>query len=291
MIISVSRRTDVPAFYSRWFFHRLQEGFVIACNPINAHQVKRVSLSPEAVDGFVFWTRNAAPMLRELHRLRDYGFYFQFTLTPYGADLEPRLPPMEERIDHFLRLSDRVGAQRVIWRYDPILLSKNVGLDDHLDRFEKIARRLSGYTHKCIISFIDMYRHIQKRVTDLSVAAPGILDMRKLAASIAEMARKAGMKVETCAEGIDLADLGIEHGRCIDARLISEITGKTLNVEKDRRQRKLCGCAASVDIGQYNTCRYLCQYCYANISRKKIEENDAMHEEKSPSLVGRIGGK
>ncbi len=288
MIVSCSRRTDIPAFYSRWFFNRVREGFVCVRNPMNAKQIRRISLAPEEVDCFVFWTKNPAPMLDELRLLQNYSYYFQFTLTPYGRDLEPNLPPMDERINSFLRLADRIGPQRVIWRYDPILFSKDITINYHRECFERIANRLSGHTRKCMISFIDMYRHIHHRMAGLAVRAPEKPEMRRLAGSIAQIAQNAGMKVETCAEEIDLADLGIDHGSCIDARLISEITGRRLPFEKDKYQRKLCGCVAGVDIGQYDTCPCFCQYCYANVSRNKIEKNCALHDEQSPLLIGEI---
>jgi len=291
MIVSCSRRTDISAFYTDWFFNRIRDGYVMVRNPMNAKQIRRVSLLPEDVDGFVFWTRNPAPMLKRLDRLRDYGYYFQFTLTPYGRDLEPNLPPLDERIEAFCGLAERIGHQRVIWRYDPVLLSKDITVNYHRDRFEGIAKRLSGHTRKCIISFIDMYRHIANRMAGLSVRAPDVSEMCLLAKGIREVAGECKMKVETCAEEIDLADLGIDRGSCVDARLISEITGKSLSVEKDRYQRKFCGCTASVDIGQYDTCRYFCKYCYASVSRKKIEDNWALHDEQSPLLVGRISDK
>lgn len=285
MIVSCSRRTDIPAFYSRWFFNRLREGFVLVRNPMNAGQIRRVSLAPADVDGFVFWTKDPAPILEELHLLKDYGFYFQVTLTPYGRDLEPNLPPPAERLETFIRLSDQIGPQRVIWRYDPILLSGALGIEDHLEHFSHLASRLSGHTRKCIISFIDLYRHIQARMSDLSARAPDPTEMHLLAKSIAQIAGRCGMTVETCAEEIDLSGCGIEHGRCIDARLIAELTGRPPVAQKDKYQRKLCGCAASVDIGQYDTCPHLCQYCYANVSRRKMERNCALHDDQSPLLI------
>jgi len=286
MIISCSRRTDIPAFYSDWFFNRIREGFVLVRNPMNAKQVRRVSLLPEDVDGFVFWTKNPKPMLERLHLLNRYDYYFQFTLTSYGKDIESGVPPVEEMVDSFRRFSDRIGPRRVIWRYDPILLAKDIGMPYHLEHFADMAGRLSGYTQKCVISFLDMYRHITNRMVGLSVRAPDVSEMRMLAKGICEAAGPCGMKVETCAEEIDLDDLGIDHGSCIDVRLMSDISGKNLSAEKDRYQRKLCGCAASVDIGQYDTCRYFCKYCYANVSSKKIEKHCALHDQQSPLLVG-----
>ena len=291
MIISCSRRTDIPAFYSSWFFNRIDEGFVLVQNPMNPRQVRRVSLAPDDVDCIVFWTRNPAPMLDKLHLIQSFHYYFQCTLTPYSSDIEPNLPPKNERLDSFRRLSDRIGPERVIWRYDPILLSKDIRIDDHPDLFGVMARQLSGYTQKCIISFIDMYRHIANRMADLAVRAPDEPEMWMLSEKIAQAAGRFGMKVETCTEEIDLAGLGIGHGSCIDARLISKITGKPIAAEKDKNQRKLCGCAASVDIGQYDTCRYFCKYCYANVSPKKIEKNSALHDDQSPLLIGEIGDK
>jgi hypothetical protein len=161
MIISCSRRTDVPAFYSDWFFNRLSEGYVLVLNPMNARQVRNVSLALPDVDCIVFWTKNPAPMLDRLHLLKDYPKYFQFTLTPYDRDVEPNLPPKSELIDTLLRLSDKIGKKRIIWRYDPVLLTDKISIDYHVDHFGDLAKRLSGYTERCVISFIDMYRHIQ----------------------------------------------------------------------------------------------------------------------------------
>jgi len=286
MIISCSRRTDIPAFYSDWFFNRLREGYVLVRNPMNHRQVRNVSLAPPDVDCLVFWTKDPSPMLDRLQLLKDYNYYFQFTLTPYGKDIEPHLPLKAEIVDKFIRLSDTIGKKRIIWRYDPILLSASINLDYHIERFHDLARQLAGHTEKCIISFLDMYRHIQGRMTDHSVRPPDESEMRILAAQWARIAQSHNLRMATCAEKIDLADLDIGHGRCIDDRLIAALTGTELKIPKDKYQRELCGCIASVDIGEYNTCRHGCRYCYANVSQKKIEINQALHYNQSPLLIG-----
>ncbi|MGD0022181.1 MAG: DUF1848 domain-containing protein [Smithellaceae bacterium] len=285
MIISCSRRTDIPAFYSDWFFNRIHEGYVLVCNPMNSKQVRNISLAPSDVDCIVFWTKDPAPMLDKLQLLQDYNFYFQFTLAPYGKDIELNLPPKTEIIDTFLKLSDKIGKKRIIWRYDPILLSKSVGIEYHVNNFASLAKLLSGHTEKCIVSFVDMYRHLQNKMTHLSVRPPDESEMRVLAEKITQIANDNNIKVETCAEKIDLADLEIGHGRCIDDRLIAELTGVDLKIGKDKNQRELCGCVASVDIGEYNTCKHLCSYCYANVNQKKVEKNNALHHSTSPYFL------
>ena len=286
MIISCSRRTDIPAFYSDWFFNRLHEGYVLVRYPLNPHQVGQVSLKPVDVNCIVFWTKDPTPMLDRLHLLKDYHYYFQFTLTPYDTDIEPYLPPKDQILNSFIRLSEQIGKKRIIWRYDPIILSERMNSAYHIEHFGNLARRLSDHTEKCIISFIDMYRHIQSRMASLSLRPPDASEMRMLAENMAEIGGRQKMKIETCAEEIDLADLGIEHGRCIDDRLISELTGTRLKFEKDKSQRKLCGCAAGIDIGDYNTCRHLCSYCYANTSQKTLEKNFDRHDNSGLLLVG-----
>jgi len=257
-------------------------------NPLNAHQVRRISLTHSDVDCIVFWTKDPAPMLDRLHFLQEYNYYFHFTLTPYGKDIEPHLPPKAEIVDTFIRLSDKIGKKRIIWRYDPILFSRNVNMEYHVEYLTKLAKCLSRHTEKCIISFIDMYRHLQNGMAHLSVRAPDKSEMRTLAEQLVQVAGTYGMKVETCAEKIDLSDLGIEHGKCIDDRLISDLTGRKLNIGKDKYQRELCGCIASVDIGEYNTCRHGCRYCYANVNRKKIEKNQSLHNDQTSLLIGSI---
>jgi len=286
MIISCSRRTDIPAFYSDWFMSRIADGFVMVRNPVNPKQVRRISLAPADVDCLVFWTKDPAPMLNRLRLLDDYAFYFQFTLTPYDRDIEPHLPPKTKIIETFLKLSDKMGPGRIIWRYDPIFLSDGITVDFHADRFHDLAKQLSGHTEKCVISFLDMYRHLQSRMSDLAVRPPEELQMRELAAMIAQIAGNYKIKVETCAEVIDLADLGVDHGRCVDDRLIAELTGRKLRMTKDKYQRDLCGCVTSIDIGEYNTCGHGCLYCYANVSKKKFEKNQSLHYTQSPSLIG-----
>lgn len=286
MIISCSRRTDIPAFYSDWFFNRIREGYVLVRNPMNSNQLRRVSLDSAVVDCIVFWTKNPAPLLDRLHLLKDYNYYFQFTLTPYGKDIEPNLPPKTQIIDTFLKLSDKIGKKRIIWRYDPILFSESINIEYHVEHFTRFAERLSGHTEKCIISFIDMYHHLQGKMAGLSLRPLDESEIRVLAEKIAWIAGTNNIKVATCAEKVELADLGIQHGKCIDDHLISELTGINLKIAKDKNQRELCGCVSSIDIGEYNTCNHLCNYCYANVSQKKIEKNQSLHYSQSPLLIG-----
>lgn len=288
MIISASRRTDIPAFYSDWFFKRVQEGFALVRNPMNPHQVSKVSLEREAVDCIVFWTKNPGNMLPKLSLLDGYPYYFQFTLNSYDQKLEPGVPRKSQVIDTFKRLSDKLGQERVIWRYDPIILNESLDVSHHEKYFEILAGKLYGYTTKCILSFVDYYKK-----DDKSFKANGIVELsdakkRELAYKFAAIAGKYGLMLETCAEGIDLSDMGIGHARCVDPALIEKLTGVKIKSEKDRNQRKPCGCISSADIGTYNTCGHGCIYCYANHSADSVKRSCANYDVDSPILCSRL---
>lgn len=264
MIISASRRTDIPAFYGDWLLARIGEGFVDVRNPMNPGQIRRVRLLPEDVDCFVFWTKNPAPMLPLLPRLSGYDYYFQFTLNGYGPDIEPRLPPLAARIETFRRLSDQIGPARVVWRYDPILLTPAYDADFHVDMFAKIAGQLCGKVERVTISFIDYYRKIAKNWRRLQMREPAPEETEQIARAIAAIAAENRMAPSSCAEKWNLAPFGIPAGACIDPALIERITGRFQPARRAKAQRPLCGCAESADIGAYDSCAHGCAYCYAN---------------------------
>ena len=288
MIISASRRTDIPSFYSDWLYNRITDRFVIARNPRNFRQVSKVSLAPGDVDGIVFWTKNPAPMLERLGELRDYTFYFQFTLTPYGREIEPNLPAKEsDLLETFKKLSDRIGPDRVVWRYDPVLINARYSPEYHIDAFGRFAEALYGFTHRVTISFIDEdYRGVRNNIKGLALLDFPLEMQTGLGAGLAKIARSRGMAIGVCAEKMDLQAFGIDRARCIDAGLIEKLSGRFLNIGKDKNQRPECGCAASTDIGMYNTCQNGCLYCYANYNPKLIARNASNHNPLSPLIYG-----
>lgn len=286
MIISASRRTDIPAFYSDWFFNRLKDGYVMVRNPMNYHQVSKISLSTDVVDCIVFWTKNPAKMLSKLPLLKDYKYYFQFTLNAYGQELEVNVPNKHEVIQTFRQLSERIGKEKVIWRYDPIFFTDKIDEDYHYKHFDFLAKSLEDYTKKCVISFLDLYKNTKNNLK-LVEMTPIASDQAKLIAkNLADIAHSHGLSVESCAEDIDLSDVGIQSGKCIDDNLISEVIGVPITVDKDKTQRAECGCAASIDIGAYNTCNHNCLYCYANFNNKAVEQNCGAHNPESLLLFG-----
>ncbi|PWB46870.1 MAG: hypothetical protein C3F18_12375 [Nitrosomonadales bacterium] len=293
MIISASRRTDIPAFYSEWFLNRVSEGYVLLKNPFNAHQIRRVSLRPEDVDLIVFWTRNADKLMPSLRQLdtRGYRYYFQYTINSYPRSVEKSVPGPQRAIQTFIELSNLIGARKVIWRYDPILVSNLSSIGEHKRVFEKIARALTGSTERVVISFVDMYKRVSAnigQVPGLSVDkefanSDAVFD---LAQHISDVAKQCGMSIQSCAEEIDLEQQGIMHGKCIDDNLIRSLYSISVSAKKDKNQRLPCGCVESVDIGQYDTCLHGCQYCYATTNHLQATKNFEKHNPKSPLLIG-----
>ena len=250
MILSVSRRTDIPGFYSDWFFNRIRDGFLYVRNPMNAHQISRINLSPEVVDCIVFWTKNPVPMLERLDELEKYNYYFQFTITGFDRDMEPNLPDKREvLIPTFQRLSQQLGKERVIWRYDPIALNERYDADYHKRAFREIADSLAGHTEKAVISFVDLYAKIRRNMAKQKVREASDAEMLELAEHLVRIARERDLVVESCAERINLHSVGVEHGCCIDRRLIERLIGCPLKVDKDKNQRQECGCYESIDVG------------------------------------------
>jgi DNA repair photolyase len=288
MIISASRRTDIPAFFSDWFYNRIAQGYLLVRNPMNQHQISRINLSPKVVDCIVFWSKDPSRMTDRLQKLKEYSFYFQYTLTGYGQRLEPNVPSSQESVDTFRRLSHLVGKDRVIWRYDPIILSEQFNESYHIDRFEQIARQLSGKTRRCVISFVDMYKKSKRNMASVPVNEISVEQMIQMATILRKISSKHDIELTSCAETVDLAQYGINHGKCIDDKLIEEISGFALDVEKDPTQRAECGCVASVDIGAYNTCAHECLYCYANYNHNWVHRNYAAHDPESPLLFGAV---
>lgn len=288
MIISASRRTDIPAFYSEWFFNRLKEGFVYVINPMNPKQVSKIRLHPDTVDCFVFWTKNAGPMIKRLDELKDYKYYFQFTITGYDKDIERGISNKREIIDSFKVLSDKIGRNRVIFRYDPILLTEKYTIQYHCRAFEKLCQALHGYTCKCVISFIDYYKKTERNMKEIKLLPMTEAVMEELAEKFSKIAHNYHLELETCAEQIDLSKYGIHKGKCINDRLISQLLGCQIDVKKDDTQREVCGCVKSIDIGQYHTCKHHCLYCYANFNDALVEENFLRYDKHAPTLIGAI---
>lgn len=290
MIVSVSRRTDIPAFYSDWFMDKIEQGYLYVMNPFNRKQVSKIILTPNTVDCFVFWTKDAAPIIDKLPKLdaRGFKYYFQFSLTPYNRDIEPGIKDKNQVVHTFIRLSELIGKEKVIWRYDPILLSNQYNKEYHYTMFEKLCKRLSGYTEKCVISFMDMYTKTERNTRELGLIDITEEDMIEIAAKLAYIAGKYGLYIETCTERIDLSFLNIQKGKCIDDKTIERILGCPITVKKDDTQREACGCVKSIDIGQYNTCKHFCVYCYANYNRAQVMENCEAYDIHSPLLIGKL---
>lgn len=289
MILSVSRRTDIPAFFPRWFLRRLREGFVLARNPMNHSQVSRIPLSPETIDCIVFWTKDPAPLLPYLDEIgARFPFYFQFTLNAYGRDAEPNVPPLAERLKTLRALSGKIGRERIVWRYDPVLLSPKYDEAWHIKSFGRLAREIAPYAERCVFSFLDFYPKIAKGLRAVQGRVCEETEMNALAEAFGRAARENGLPIAACAEAGDYSAWGVERSRCIDPELIGRLTGREIRAAKDRNQRPECGCAESVDVGAYNTCRHGCRYCYANFSAESTAARVARHDESSPLLVGDV---
>jgi hypothetical protein len=296
MIISASRRTDIPAFYTKWFLNRIKAGYCAVPNPFNRNRVSYVSLKPDELDVIVFWTRNPAPLIPFLRELDDQGFryYFQFTVLDNPGKIDQKSPPFSTSVKTFKKLSDMIGPERVIWRYDPIVISQLTGVQFHIDHYEKIAKELQGYSHRSVISVVDFYKKASRRFTELHKQGIDIIDYQGqsserfdfLMEQLVHSATSHKFETFSCSEVLDLTKYGVNRGKCVDDDYIHQVFNVPVNRKKDPNQRAECGCVISKDIGMYDSCLFGCQYCYATSSFERARINHDQHDANSPSLIG-----
>ena len=285
MILQTGLRTDIPAFYTPWFLNRLAEGFVLVRNPYNSGQLIRYRISPDVVDCLTFCTKNPAPMLPHMDRLRPFRQYWFVTITPYGEDIEPHVPPREQVMADFRHLSGIVGPDCVAWRYDPILLTDPYTIQRHLTDFAAMCAALEGATRTCIISFIDLYEKVKRNFPEARAVCQE--DRLLLGREMAIIAARHGIRLKSCCEGEALAAFGVDCSGCMTLSTYEQALGIRLNAPRTARSRE-CLCHLSADIGAYNTCGHGCRYCYANHDETRVRQAMAQHDPLSPLLVGHV---
>ena len=297
-IISASRRTDIPAFYARWFMNRVRAGFCTYPNPYRPSSVCRVDLRPDAVAGVVFWTRNARPMLRFLPELdeRGFGYVFQYTLVNYPRAMDPRSPSVTGAADTLRELCEHVGRDRIAWRYDPIILTADLDEEWHRRNIDFLLDLLGDRVGRLVVSVVDPYRKTQRRIGSLESGEVRYQprDYLSLLAWIASRAAQRGLPVQSCAEPlIDSAVLAA--GPCVDAAWLQETENRRASAQGQEArtvpsaghgQRPGCLCHRSVDIGVNNTCGFGCRYCYAGGDHEKALLNLARHDPQATCLAG-----
>ena len=271
-VISASRRTDIPAFYSTWFMNRIRAGYCEVVNPFNSSQIARVSMRPEDVATIAFWTRYPVPLLRHVDELRErgYRFYFHCSINGYDERLEEANPALDKAVNGFHAAA---AVARTIWRYDPIVVTDNTPPAWHVENFARIAKRLAGRTSECYFSFIDVYgktrRNLDKRGIALRDADPAAI-----ARELSSIAAAHGIKLYACCEDA-LVTGAVEKGRCV---FVPEFAGRPAPTRAE------CGCIESIDIGAYDTCRFGCVYCYATNSREAAGRRAARHDPEDAAL-------
>ena len=290
-IISASRRTDIPAFFPEWFMNRLRAGSAQYMNPFSSRAVT-VSLKSEDVHSIVFWTKDFRPMLRHLDELdaRGYRFTVLYTITGMPKEIEPNVPVPEESIATVHFLAGRYSPRHVAWRFDPILFSDMTPPEEHEHRFHTLARKLSGATQRCIVSFVEFYGKVQRNLervtkeTGIGFRNPELVEKSALLARLAEIAAKNGMSIDSCCNEALVTDQ-VRRSHCIDGALLAELFPDMPHIAKSNPTRDGCGCTTSRDIGAYGTCRHNCIYCYANTSAQQVENNCARHDPCADALL------
>ena len=287
MILFVSGRCDIPAFYSEWFFNRLQEGFADVRNPYNEHQISRILLNEEMIDCILFCTKDPRSMLHRLHEI-PFPFLFHVTLTGYHQDIEPGIKDKKAILEAVKQLSEQIGKDRVIVRYDPILLNERYTAHYHGRAFESLCQKLDGFVDTYILSFVDFYKNTRKHAKRLGIQVLNEEAMRAVAMEIEPSISKYHVKVQTCAEKIDLSKYGILQGGCVSREDLKRRLGSHLLLPVGKSVRSQCQCLPTVDIGDYNACAHYCAYCYANYDEQRIQKNVLLHDPKSSLLLGHL---
>ena len=286
MILNTGLRTDIPGFFSEWFYNRIEEGFVYVRNPYAKNQIYSYRLDPELIDCIIFCTKNPKPMFENLEKIDKFNQYWHITITPYEKEIEPNVPPMNDVLESFKYLSKKLGKENVTLRYDPIFINEKYTLEKHIESFEYIINSLSGYTTEAIISFIDLY---EKTKRNFPKAIEVTKDERlKLGKEFAQIGKKNNITIKTCVEGSELDKFGIDSSGCMTKEVIERAINKNLNVPKQKARNGECYCLLNNDIGEYNTCGHGCLYCYANSNKRLVKRNLKLHDPKSPILIGEI---
>ena len=284
MILNVSGRTDIVAFYHKWFLNRLKEGYVDVRNPFFKSKISRIYFSD--VDGIIFCTKNPIPILNHLDEIK-LPFIFHITLTSYKKDIEPNLVPKGKIIEAIKKLSNKIGKQKIWIRYDPIFINDYYTIDYHIKNFKRMCELLDGYVEKIIVSFLDMYQNVRYNISYLRPKELKEEDYKKIGESFSQIAKTHNMTAQTCGEKRNLKEYGFKVEDCLTREIAYNLTGKT-NFKKWQARKDKCSCVEMVDIGEYNTCNHMCRYCYANYDEAKVKENIKMHDDKSSVLIGNI---
>ena len=286
MILNTGLRTDIPGFFSEWFYNRIDDGFVYVRNPYAKNQIYSYRLDPELIDCIIFCTKNPKPMFENLEKIDKFNQYWHITITPYEKEIEPNVPPMNDVLESFKYLSKKLGKENVTLRYDPIFINEKYTLEKHIESFEYIINSLSGYTTEAIISFIDLY---EKTKRNFPKAIEVTKDERlKLGKEFAQIGKKNNITIKTCVEGSELDKFGIDSSGCMTKEVIERAINKNLNIPKQKARNGECYCLLNNDIGEYNTCDHGCLYCYANSNKRLVKRNLKLHDPKSPILIGEI---
>lgn len=285
MIINTGNRTDIPAFYSEWFYNRIHEGFVYVRNPFDPHKISKFVFD-QSVDLICFCTKNPKPMLQRWEELPFPMFWF-VTITGYGKDIEPYVENKHKVLDSFIELSNKVGSDCIVWRYDPILLHGPYDIDYHKRAFETMAKKLSGYTHEVIVSFVDLYQKTEKNFPE--VKEVDVCSQIELVKYFVSVGQRYSMKIKSCLEPEYLKTYGVDTSGCMNQNVLERVLGTNLIIPSTVSKARECGCLLNYDIGTYNTCLHGCKYCYANYDRKIVEQNYQKHDPQSPLLIGQVG--
>lgn len=287
MILNTGARTDTVQYFSKWLLKRFEEGFVYVRNPLFPNKVTRYELFPEKIDVVLFCSKNYAPILPRLHEITDkYNTYFYYTITAYGKDIEPGVPSLDESVETLISLSHLVGKKRIAWRYDPVLLTDKYTIEVHKKTFEELAKKLAPYIDRCIFSFVEMYKKLETNMPELLPLTEE--EKQNIASMLGSIAKKYGIRIQTCGTNGDYKEYGIERSGCATLDILKRANGIDFREIKHKGLREGCHCIESRDIGAYDTCLNGCKYCYANKTPKKAFENYKYHNPDSPLLLGEL---
>ncbi len=284
MILFASGRTDIVAFYTKWFINRYREGYVDVRNPFYNSLVSRIYF--EDVDLLYFCTKNPLPIIPYLKEF-DKPILFNVTITPYKNDVEVNVPNKSLIIEGVKKIAEIIGKENVYVRYDPIFLSERYNLNYHIKAFERLCSLLDGVTNHIIISFIDDYKNVRKNMNSLKIIPFTKEDYKEIGINFSRIASKYNISCQTCFEKEDLVKYGFVKEDCLSKKMAYTLTGKVYRKGRMRKEN-LCNCVEMVDIGFYNSCKHLCKYCYANYDEGKVLENFQNHNVNSSLLIGEL---